>query len=286
MKLRRTFLFLIPMLAAALVLCLQTGCSSNPKPEPETAAPTAQEVAPGAVQDDHEHRSGSHGGIIVSIGRDNYHAEAVFEKSGILRLYLLGKDETNVAEVDLQRLTAFARLEGDSESMSFVLQPERNPDDAIGKTSQFAGILPEEVRGRKVQITIPSLRVAGERFRIGFTSSAEAHAEEPMPNKVAGDDERNLYLTPGGLYTEADIKANGNVTASQKFKGMMSAHDMHPKPGDKICPITTTKANAKFTWIIGGKAYEFCCPPCVDEFLKTAKERPSEIKTPEDYVQK
>ena len=52
-----------------------------------------------------------------------------------------------------------------------------------------------------------------------------------MPDKVADDAERELYLTPGGIYTQADIEANGNLTASQKFKGFMAKHDMHPKPG-------------------------------------------------------
>jgi YHS domain-containing protein len=66
----------------------------------------------------------------------------------------------------------------------------------------------------------------------------------------------------------------------------MAAHDLKPKQGDKICPITLTKANPKFTWVVGGKEYAFCCPPCVDEFVKAAKEHPDEIKEPRDYVRK
>jgi roadblock/LC7 domain-containing protein len=125
--------------------------------------------------------------------------------------------------------------------------------------------------------------ISGERFRLGFRSAPEQH-DEGMPNKVANDEERKLYLTPGGKYTEADIKANGNVTASMKFKGLKSSHDMFPKAGDKICPVTKTKANPQFTWVVDGKPYEFCCPPCVDEFVKTAKATPDEILKPVDYV--
>ncbi|MCL4211384.1 MAG: hypothetical protein KJZ68_12065, partial [Phycisphaerales bacterium] len=36
---------------------------------------------------------------------------------------------------------------------------------------------------------------------------------DAMPAGVDADEERALYLTPGGIYTEADIKANGSVTA-------------------------------------------------------------------------
>ena len=75
-----------------------------------------------------------------------------------------------------------------------------------------------------------------------------------------------------------------SVTASEKFKGVMASHDLTPRPGDAICPITLTKANPKFTWVVGGKTYAFCCPPCIDEFVQTAKERPDQIKEPGDYV--
>ena len=44
-----------------------------------------------------------------------------------------------------------------------------------------------------------------------------------------------------------------------------------------------TKANPKFSWVVGGKTYEFCCPPCVDEFVAQAKAG-GEIGEPEDYV--
>jgi YHS domain-containing protein len=37
---------------------------------------------------------------------------------------------------------------------------------------------------------------------------------------------------------------------------------------------------------VGGKTYEFCCPPCVEEFVKLAKEQPEEVKEPADYVKR
>lgn len=108
-----------------------------------------------------------------------------------------------------------------------------------------------------------------------------------MPEKVADEAaEKTLYLTPAGKYTEADIEANGHATVSQKFKDFKSAHDLHPKAGDKICPITLTKANPKCTWVVGGKEYEFCCPPCVDEFVRLAKQEPEKIEDPGVYVKR
>lgn len=120
----------------------------------------------------------------------------------------------------------------------------------------------------------------------GHSGSDPAGGHDDMPAGVDADEERALYLTPGGIYTEADIKANGSVTASEKFKGKMAKHDMKPKAGDKICPITMTKANPKFTWVIGGKAYEFCCPPCIDEYVLLAKTSPKEVLDPSEYIKK
>jgi YHS domain-containing protein len=151
-------------------------------------------------------------------------------------------------------------------------------------TSLFVGALPEAVRGKPVEVTVVNLRIGAERFRVAFASAAR-HADE-MPAKVADDEERALYLTPGGKYTAADIAANGSVTASAKFKGLRASHDDNPKPGDVICPISKTKAAAKFSWVVGGKTYQFCCPPCVDEFVQTAKEKPDEVKDPAEYVKK
>jgi hypothetical protein len=90
-------------------------------------------------------------------------------------------------------------------------------------------------------------------------------------------------LTPGGLYTESDIQANGRTTASEKFSKFQAKHDFQPRQGDALCPVTRTKANPTCTWIIGGKKYAFCCPPCIDEFLELAKQAPEAIKSPEEY---
>jgi hypothetical protein len=258
---------------------ISPGASSNTEPLTQTLAHQT------GREGDHAHKPGEHGGIIVEIGRDNYHTEAVFEKGGVVRLYTLGKDEAKIQEVESQTLTAFAKPEGGTEAESIVFRPVPQPGDADGKTSQFVAKLPQELAGKSLDITIPSIRIGSERFRLGFKSVSTSHDEE-MLDKIAGKEERQLYLTPGGRYTEADIKANGNRTASQKFKGVQSSHDRKPKSGDKICPITRTKANPNITWIVGGKAYEFCCPPCVDEFVKTAKEHPEEIKDPGSYIKK
>lgn len=269
--------------AAGLVA---VGCGSNTPPPAPVANTQASEKKPagGSADEEHGHKPGEHGGIIVSLGRDSYHAEAVFEKGRKVRLYMLGKEETRIQEVDAQDLTAFVTPEGSTEAVQVKFKPEPQAGDAKGKTSLFVATLPEDMAGKKVQVTINNLTIGIERFRIGFTNEVLAHADTAMPAKKASDEERELFLTPGGKYTAADIQANGNTVPSVKFKGIRPSHDDNPKPGQKICPISKTVANPKFTWVIGAKTYEFCCTPCIEEFVDKAKVKPDTVKDPKDYV--
>lgn len=285
------------MLAAAgltMVACSQnptsngSGQVANAKTDAASKADTAKSSAadPLAEDDEHGHKPGAHGGIIVSLGRDSYHVEAIVTDKGDLQLYTLGNDESRVIDIESQDLTAYVKSPSGTESTSIAVKPQPQPGDGPGKASLFVGRFPETLIGQAVNVTIPNITIAGERFRLGFTTESTSHGMEDMPTKVASEDEKELYLTPGGLYTQSDIEANGNMTVSQKFVGFKAAHDLSPKPGDKICPVTLTKANPSCTWIIGGKSYEFCCPPCVDEFVKLAKTNPDDVKQPGDYVKK
>lgn len=276
----------VVFLTCSLIGCgSQPGSSSAPTGSSTTTPAPTQPAATSPADDEHAHKAGAHGGVIVSIGADSYHAEAVVEKSGTLRLFLLGRDESRIQEVESQTLNAYVKVAGDSEAVPMEIKPAPQEGDAEGKTSQFTGELPASVVGKPIDVTIPNLRIGDERFRVGFTTAtlADSHGDE-MPSAVPKDEEEALYLTPGGKYTAADIEANGRTTASSKFRGVPSRHDAKTRPGDRLCPISTTKANPKFTWIIGGQAYQFCCPPCVDEFVRLAKESPDEIKNPSEYV--
>lgn len=281
---------LLSLPVAVGAITLMVGCNrptedSAPKTAP--AGPTTTQSSPSPKDGEHGHKPTAHGGIIVPIGRDNYHGEAVFEKDGVVRFYTLGQDEAKVIEVEAEPLTAYAKAEGGTEATSFVFKAEPQAGDTSGKTSQFVGKLPRDLWGKRVEVTIPTVRIGGERFRVGFSSAPAApHGDVEMPAKRADDEERKLYLTPGGKYTAADIKANGGVLASAKFKGLKAQHDAKPQAGDKMCPISMTKANPQFSWVVDGQTYQFCCPPCVDEFVQLAKDHPEQIKPAGEYVKK
>ena len=122
---------------------------------------------------DHGHKPGAHGGIIVSLGKDSYHAEAVFEKDGAVRLYILGKDEIKPQEVDVQELVAYVTPSGSTDAAQVKFAAERQKADPAGKTSGFVAKLPPELQGKKVKVTVNNIQVGSERFRIEFSNEKD-----------------------------------------------------------------------------------------------------------------
>lgn len=229
----------------------------------------------------HAHAPGPHGGGLVSLGGDRFHVEAVVGPNGRLELFTLGADATRVADVEWQEPAAYARAEGDAAAVVLPLRPEPQAGDGRGRTSRFVGEVPDGLRGRAVGVMVPSLRFGRERFRVAFTLPGPA-----MPAGAAEDEARELYLTPAGAYTAADVEANGRKTAAERYRGFRAEHDPNPKPGARVCPVTRTKADPRCTWVIGGRTYQFCCPPCIDETVRLARERPKELLPPEEYVRR
>lgn len=283
-------------------ILFMAGCDPSPSNPGPTSTPidstvSVSELPPDSTNEpaksstppteEHGHKPGQHGGIMVSLGRDSYHIEAVIADDGTVRLYTLGNDESRVIDIESQSLKGYVKKIGSSDSKQIEFEPTPQDGDPPNRTSLFAGKLPEDLVGAPLDLTVPNIRISGERFRLGFQSVTESHASGAnMPDAIGVDEERELYLVPQGRYTQADIDKNGKTVPSIKFKGIRSAHDMSPKSGDKVCPITETKANASFTWAVDGNEYQFCCPPCVDEFVRMAKESSDPLPTPDVYVKK
>ena len=259
------------------------GCgTSTPIP---VASPRAENNASSATKEgDHGHKAGTHGGTIFSIGVDNYHAEVRFAEDGTVRIFMLGRDETRVQEVEVQNMVAHILPEGATQSVTIEIKADPQPDDKPGTTSQFIGKLPAELLNRKLALTIP-LRINGERYRPTFkTPDGLAHTGMPKGVARGSDKERELYLTPGGIYTAQDIVANGRKVPSEKFADISWPHDEDLKPGDRLCPITDNKADPRCLWVVNGKEYTFCCAPCLDKFVGWAKTNQARIKEPEAYT--
>jgi len=234
-------------------------------------------------QQEHAHRMSERGGILISVAEDRYQVEALVEQQGRLRLFILGREEGEVVDVDFQTPIAYVNT-GAFAVIPVPLEPDPQAGDPPGRTSQFVGQLPAEARDIPLRLTLSGLHIGLKRYQLGFAWGDQTPMAA-MPRKIEDDAERQLYLQAGGQYSQSDIAANGGLTASEKFVGFQARHDLNPQSGDLLCPITRTKANPQCQWTIGGREYAFCCPPCIDEFVRRAKEEPDQIEPPEAYVQ-
>ncbi|MEX0866179.1 MAG: hypothetical protein WD030_02405 [Pirellulales bacterium] len=261
--------WLLPLALVVIVgLWLFTRFSS-PSPSPPPADPP--------------HAVGEQGGVLISLADDRYHVEALVDEQRRLHLFMLGRDPSQVIDVAWQAPIAYVHG-GEFAVVRVPLSAEPQPGDPPQRTSRFSGLLPEELAEGPLRVTVSPLHIDAGRYRAAFVW-AEPNHQPAMPTAVAADEQRELYLTPGGVYSEADIEANGRQTAAEKFVGFQAAHDFNPQPGDALCPITRTKAHPDCDWQVNGRRYTFCCPPCVDEFVQLAKQQPSKIEPPEAYVQ-
>lgn len=253
------------------------GCSQP------TSSPT-KSGAKAKVEDDH-HANGPHGGTVFDFGGGAYHGEfTVDHKTKDVAVFVLDGSAKRTKPIKAETVMLTIK----SPPFQIALKSSPMETDPQGETCRFVG---NDERFGKVQEfegTV-NFELDGKPFAGDFKEKPDNHGSARhagMPEGVGGTPaERDLFLLPGGIYTEADIKANGNILPSIKFRGISWPHD-DVKPGDKVCPVTMNKADSRCQWTVAGKSYEFCCTPCLDKFVKWAKQQPEKIKDPSEYIQK
>jgi hypothetical protein len=277
-------------LSASLVGLFAVGCSkpaNAPKPDDKKAEQVAHK------QDDHG--EAPHGGTIFEFAKG--HAEFVVDHSKKqVTVYILGEDLKKNDPIPAAKL--LLSFKNPQFQTDLVAAPQVG--DPTGKSSRFVATHDNFGKEQEFEGTV-SGEIDGKPYLGDFKEEDHKDHKDGKDNKktmtpvdahgravaaAPSGEEATLYLTPGGIYTAADIKANGNTTVSVKYKDLKVSHDIKPAVGDKLCPVTLTKANANLTWVIGGKKYEFCCPPCVEELVTLAKTKPDEVKAPETYIKK
>jgi hypothetical protein len=262
----------------ALAAVLAAGCNSHPASN--TKAGTA------AAAGDHEHGVGPHGGTILELGGGKYHGEfTVDHKKQEAAVYILRGDAKTLLPIKADKV--LLSIKDPSFQVELKARPEKG--DAAGQSSCFAGTHEKFGKEQEFAGTV-SCEIDGKPFTGDFAEKDEGH---PHPGKQSRADEPKdrpaereaaLFLTPGGIYTVADIAKNGKVVPSVKFQGMAWAHEDDLKPGDKVCPVTANKADPQCEWFVNGQKYEFCCPPCLEKFIGWAKTQPEKVKPAEQYV--
>jgi len=240
----------------------------------------ASMIRHGRHADEHDHEPPPHGGVVVAVGQGNehYHLELVWGEHGFLLLYTLGEDAKQVVAVEMQMPQVRLKVNGREVAvLDFLPFPQAN--DELDRTSRFLAKVPNELRGSPLTVSIATVAFGPARFPVEFSVP-------PEQGLTTADHDQKLFLTAAGKYSEGDIATNGRRTAEECYQAFVPKHDLQPRPGDKVCPITRTKASAECSWVVDGRTYNFCCPPCIAQFVRAAREQPSTIKEPEAYVKR
>lgn len=152
-------------LSAAAILASGLGCTPSTPAGGTGATGTAN---PAKTDDAHEHAHpahGPHGGDLVELGNEEYHAEVVHsEKDAELIVYLLDSHAKKAVAVDATELVVNVTHEGKPEQFKLAAAPQA--DDPAGKSSKFTSKdahLLEDVHDGKAAIVLKVV-VEGKPF--------------------------------------------------------------------------------------------------------------------------
>ena len=137
----------IPLLAAFPLLgaALLTGCAPDPAETPDAAPPFAADPHAGRADDIHP-TEGPHGGGLIELGDEEYHAELVHdEAAGSVTIYLLDSHGDAPAPVDAANVTIHLVRAGAREA--FALPADPDAGDPEGRSSRFVSSDPELAGG-------------------------------------------------------------------------------------------------------------------------------------------
>lgn len=180
------------LVVVAMTGLLAAGCDGS-----KSEFKTAKELNTGKGHDehDHDHDAGPHGGAIVELGADEYHAEIVVDgKAHALRVYMLGPDaktaapvaatELKIATEDNQTLTLKAAPQtGETEGKASLFElADEKAVDGLEKAGYLHGSLQIEIGGKAYRGDVDAHFDGGSHE----DHKEEAHKDEPAA--PAGDD--------------------------------------------------------------------------------------------------
>lgn len=156
---------------AALLLLAVTvlvGCGTNTQPNPAE------------VDDAHDHAhpsEGPHGGELIELGNEQYHAEMLHdEESGTITIHLLDSTAAEPVAIEAAEVTINVKRNGQAAQYALAAAPETN--DPTEKSSRFtltdATLLADIESGSPAQLVV---RIAGAQYR-GDIEHDPDHAHE------------------------------------------------------------------------------------------------------------
>jgi hypothetical protein len=118
------------LLVGCVGLALSAGCNSGNQAYHEVPKGSRVKDQP------HEHEQGPHGGHLVELGEEEYHAEVVFDpKSSKITLYVLDSSGKKAAPIDAKEIKLELTIGG--QPKSFTAKAVADKGDPSDKSSRF-----------------------------------------------------------------------------------------------------------------------------------------------------
>lgn len=172
--------FLMTIFTAILTLGF-LGCGGTSTDRSASSGTTETAAPPATVEAGHEHAhasAGPHGGSLIELGEEEYHAELVHnEQAGTVTVYVL--DSAAKASVAIDAADAIINLKHDGRGEQFKLAAAPDQGDPAGKSSRFISSDAELAADLDHEDAAPQLvmTINGKQYR-GAVAHEHGHGEE------------------------------------------------------------------------------------------------------------
>lgn len=138
-----------------------------------------------AKKEEHDHPAeGPHGGALIELGEEEYHAEIVMEdKTHSVIIYLLGSNAKDLVPVESPEV--FINLKHGNKPEQFKLKASPTKTDPKGKSSRFVlkdEDLMHDLGHENAQARL-RVKIAGKSFSGKIEAEHHDHAEHATPGK-------------------------------------------------------------------------------------------------------
>lgn len=157
------------------VSAIPLSAGQEKKPEPKA----------GAKKEEHAHPDeGPHGGALIELGEEEYHAEIVLdEKTDSVNIYLLGSNAKDA--VPIEATEVFINLVHGKKPVQFKLKASATKTDPKGKASRFVlkdHDLLHDLEHDNAQARL-RVKIAGKSYSGKIAAGHHDHADHAHPEK-------------------------------------------------------------------------------------------------------
>jgi len=161
------------LLAACVIASVAIWATGCPSPAPTPTTPTKA----GGDEHDHAHEHGPHGGHVVEIGNEEYHAEWTHADDGTVTVYVLDAEMKNEVPIAVEDITIEAKIQ--DQPFTYKLLAVNRSEGDMPKTAKFElidknllGVL--ETLGKGVTATLKA-EINGKAYDAPITHDEHKH---------------------------------------------------------------------------------------------------------------